>query len=592
MFPQDKIDSLKIRLNNTANKEKKLAILDTLTKEMLRHEHEDVAENLRAYITLAKVLKAYDLMASKSRFLIQIDIMKGNNKGAIALCDSMLSFQDFFKKNASKAHILLKRGGVYFSELDYKRAIQDYNIAAELFLESKPKDSIFAADAYFYCGGAHNNLGNFIEAITHYELAYSIYESQKDYNYMLYCLERLDFLYRVNGLGELANNNLPELIRKSKAYKAYGSLAFLYVSKAEQNIEANDLQQAQKDLDSVKKYIAFEKDSMNKKSKQVDYLVLLLRLHLKANNILAADTILKKINLLEKDFQHKEIIYGISTYKAAYFIKKNDYPKALKILLDYEKYASSNSNKNLELLTVEKLLSQTYKSMGNYSQALMHNNRYVALKDSIHRMSLTNAIAYHETNFKTLLKEKEITNQKIEIQNLEAENLKFESRRKNLIFVIYSIFALGFGLWWNQRAKKRHLKKELSRFTTQLLEKSKEQEALRIQLEKLKNFSNTDDAINNIDDLMESKILTKEDWYNFRKKFRRVYPSFFNSMKSYNLTNSEERIVVLEKLGLENSQIANMLGVSVESIFTYRYRLRKKLDISSETGISNYIEKT
>ena len=58
----------------------------------------------------------------------------------------------------------------------------------------------------------------------------------------------------------------------------------------------------------------------------------------------------------------------------------------------------------------------------------------------------------------------------------------------------------------------------------------------------------------------------------------------------YRLTQSEERLVALEKLGLDNYEISRMLGVSKKTVLMSRYRLRKKLNVSKDTPLIEYFE--
>lgn len=61
-------------------------------------------------------------------------------------------------------------------------------------------------------------------------------------------------------------------------------------------------------------------------------------------------------------------------------------------------------------------------------------------------------------------------------------------------------------------------------------------------------------------------------------------------MANSDITNSEERLLALEKLNLKTPEIANILGVSTDSVVKNRYRLRKKLGISRETSITAFVE--
>ncbi|MEK6154378.1 LuxR C-terminal-related transcriptional regulator [Flavobacteriaceae bacterium 3-367] len=100
------------------------------------------------------------------------------------------------------------------------------------------------------------------------------------------------------------------------------------------------------------------------------------------------------------------------------------------------------------------------------------------------------------------------------------------------------------------------------------------------------------DIVAILSDLVSVKILTPQDWSLFKEKFSLVYPSFFPLIltKGYYFTNSEERLLALEKLNLTTTHIANILGISPESVHTARYRLRKKLNVSCNKCIIGFLE--
>ncbi|WP_299158231.1 hypothetical protein [uncultured Tenacibaculum sp.] len=563
---------------------------------MIRENHKELVTTLKDYMFLANELKEYDLLASKSRFLIQQYIMKGENQKALQLCDSILLFKPYFKKQKSEAYIILKRGGIYFSELAYDKAIKDYKESASLFLKSK--DSIFAADAFLFSGQAYSNTGKFVKAINSFEKANSIYEQLKDYTYMFRTAKELDLIYRRNGLRKLANKQMPKLISKAKKYKSYGTLQFLYLSLSEEAIKDFKLKLANTYLDSSKQYERFISDLVIRSNNKLQSKKIELRLWLKQNNIKVADSIYAQLLSLEKKIKYKRLTFLNIPEKAAYLLRKGERKKALKLLLDYKNYAIENSLNSLSLLESERLLSALYEKYGDFKNALKHNTNYLELKDSINKASLTGALAFHQTKFETAQKEKEILKQEIAIKQFEKEQQLVKSKRTTTLVILFSIILIIFGIWWREKNKRIHLKKELRRnkdeligFTNQLLLKRKEQEELKLQLEKLKVKVVEKETINSIQDLVTSKILTKDDWYIFKEKFIRVHPNFFIEIngKGYKLTKSEERLVALEKLGLDNNEIANMLGVSVDSIFISRYRLRKKISAPKEIPLIEYL---
>jgi DNA-binding CsgD family transcriptional regulator len=79
--------------------------------------------------------------------------------------------------------------------------------------------------------------------------------------------------------------------------------------------------------------------------------------------------------------------------------------------------------------------------------------------------------------------------------------------------------------------------------------------------------------------LLNSSLLTNDDWEEFQRRFERVHPSFFVKLKTHiaDISPAEERLLALSKLNMNTRQMSRMLGISPDSIHKATYRLRKKL---------------
>lgn len=88
-----------------------------------------------------------------------------------------------------------------------------------------------------------------------------------------------------------------------------------------------------------------------------------------------------------------------------------------------------------------------------------------------------------------------------------------------------------------------------------------------------------------------SSLLTNDDWDEFRRRFERVHPGFFASLKSQftDLSPAEERLLSLAKLRVNTRQMSRMLGISPASVRTTRYRLRKKLGIDGHSSLAELL---
>lgn len=91
--------------------------------------------------------------------------------------------------------------------------------------------------------------------------------------------------------------------------------------------------------------------------------------------------------------------------------------------------------------------------------------------------------------------------------------------------------------------------------------------------------------------LLNSSLLTNDDWEEFQRRFERVHPSFFVKLKNHitDISPAEERLLALSKLNMNTRQMSRMLGISPDSIHKATYRLRKKLGTDGHSILSKLL---
>ena len=67
---------------------------------------------------------------------------------------------------------------------------------------------------------------------------------------------------------------------------------------------------------------------------------------------------------------------------------------------------------------------------------------------------------------------------------------------------------------------------------------------------------------------------------DFLKKVKSIHPS---------LTSNDLRLCAYLRSNLSSKEIAPLLNISSRSVEVKRYRLRKKMDLSHEANLTNYI---
>ena len=93
------------------------------------------------------------------------------------------------------------------------------------------------------------------------------------------------------------------------------------------------------------------------------------------------------------------------------------------------------------------------------------------------------------------------------------------------------------------------------------------------------NSSTADPAHQNLAKILQTHLMTEENWLNFRNEFRKVHQDFYHKIITDfpEITESNLRIILLSKLRFNNSEIAGLLGVTPDAVKKSKSRLRKKL---------------
>lgn len=138
--------------------------------------------------------------------------------------------------------------------------------------------------------------------------------------------------------------------------------------------------------------------------------------------------------------------------------------------------------------------------------------------------------------------------------------------------------------------------KQLTTHTLHLVEKNQLLLELSEKLEVLSQSKNHKETTQNIKKLSRQiKNVSKNDnhWESFRLYFEQVHRDFYTKLKvAYpNLTSNDLKQCALVKLNLSLEDSATLLGVSSESVRISRYRIQKKMNLSSQSNFYDYLMK-
>jgi DNA-binding CsgD family transcriptional regulator len=127
-------------------------------------------------------------------------------------------------------------------------------------------------------------------------------------------------------------------------------------------------------------------------------------------------------------------------------------------------------------------------------------------------------------------------------------------------------------------------KVELSELTTKMIAFNK----VLMEIESCVIQNNLEEAKR----IIKYNTYSNYNWERFKYSFEEVYPYFFKNLRSTysNITDNELKLSAFLLLKLRTKDIAKIMAISENSVSKNRNRLRKKLNIDSQTKLSVFLE--
>ena len=249
---------------------------------------------------------------------------------------------------------------------------------------------------------------------------------------------------------------------------------------------------------------------------------------------------------------------------------------------------------------------RNFKVLEKVYQNTADNSNLIRVKDSLIEMASIGAVLnlgdkFNELESNILLAKKraELNESKI-MYNIYLFVLIIGSTI--LLFSLFSL-RLNFNLQKEKAekisAEKKYIESALEHKRIELINKS------NYISQRNKNLTYILDSVDKIDStkkdesttIIKEKIalLLKSDSINnrFEKQFEEVYPNFFRDLieKSDRLSQNDLRLCAYLKMNQNTHEIAQLSGVSVRTIESQKYRLKKKLNLSKEENLISFLMK-
>ena len=83
----------------------------------------------------------------------------------------------------------------------------------------------------------------------------------------------------------------------------------------------------------------------------------------------------------------------------------------------------------------------------------------------------------------------------------------------------------------------------------------------------------------------------EKDWEQFKNIFVKIHPSFFEKIATDypQLSSTDIRICAYIKIRMSPNAVAALLNISLQSLHTSRYRIRKKLNLTADQNLDDFI---
>lgn len=288
-----------------------------------------------------------------------------------------------------------------------------------------------------------------------------------------------------------------------------------------------------------------------------------------------------------------------NTVLAKIYLRMNLIPEAEKALSKANKIAKTKSYFKINELDILKLKLTILQKKNQPNEELEARRRIATLEDSLNKTD--GVLPLNQANW-MLQKRKFQSNITTAKKQLKKESLVKNTSIVTAAFLLAFLIIIIIGFKKREKKKKKIIEEQIAAYErTQVQSKEKLLEVdqnlqtqitylkdKNFQIQKLqqeiadikdsKSFSQAEEE-RKLDLLLQSHLMTDENWRNFRIEFEKEYALFYKNLHDNfpEITDSNLRVILLEKLQFTNSEIAGLLGITVEAVKKSRQRLKRKL---------------
>lgn len=391
--------------------------------------------------------------------------------------------------------------------------------------------------------------------------------------------EEDDSIYRISQINNFKNLGFEYYSKADQLNQKYGDKALqgmLHVYYGEWYNHEKDFENAVISFQKAKEILSDEKQV-----KAETYCIYMLaRISFELKDYSKAISLLKQVENTSEKYKFNDYLVRVYNEYVKIYTEQNDLSKALfysKLYADKSIDLAEQSNEDkMQILSLEKNIAENQLQLSEY-EANSKLNRVLIISSLLIALFIggisyliikNNRRKINNIQQNKIITELEKSAVEIKLKNqlLEDELLKEKVKysQNNLITFANQVNKIDTFLDDLKTEMKGNLNSE---------EKQEKLNSLKISFSEVLNNQNELKQINSL-----SSELNQEFFFHIRKNYSAI-------------TKEDEQLLSYLILNLSNKEISKKLNISIKSLYTKRYRLRKKLNLEENEKLLDFYKK-
>lgn len=336
----------------------------------------------------------------------------------------------------------------------------------------------------------------------------------------------------------------------------------------------------------------------------------LAEVYQKKGDLKKAISLLKKDISLSQSCRNDKNTMFASTFLSELYLQTNEIEKAEDLLNKATLIAYSKSYYAISELKILKLKLAILQKKGRTDGELILRRRITTLEDLLKFKDGETVVS----NSNWMVKKSKV-DQNIKLAKLQYQEELFLKGVYAFIALLAVLIAMFIYFNFKKKIKIRRLEynqivnslelgkvqmeqklcetnEDLQTHIDYLKNKNIQIKKLKNEIEVVRNSSSyyLEEKNGKLKALLESHLMTENNWRVFKKEFEKAHPDFYQMVISdfKEIKDSNLRILCLEKLDFNTIEIGELLGVTPDAIKKSKQRLKKKLGNRYEELYDNF----